>query len=197
MIQLTKETNFISSKDTDEECVMHSQSDNIEIMINEKVDKVIKVFFQLLLFRCQIGLETLKEGSQFVFGFVQLLYYKCHKIRPYCGGSYIDSADWIKSKRATIKSINKKHNKCFQYAITVALNHQKIKDHPERITKIKPFTAKYHWEIINYPSEKHDWKKGKKIIQQLLLMFYMLKITKYILPTFENITQSVKNKLLI
>lgn len=52
MIQLTKETNFISSKDTDEECVMHSQSDNIEIMINEKVDKVIKVFFQLLLFRC-------------------------------------------------------------------------------------------------------------------------------------------------
>ena len=32
-------------------------------MINEKVDKVIKVFFQSLLFRCQIGLETLKEGS--------------------------------------------------------------------------------------------------------------------------------------
>ena len=53
MIQLTKETNSISSKDTDdEECVMHSQSDNIEIIINEKVDKVIKVFFQLLLFRC-------------------------------------------------------------------------------------------------------------------------------------------------
>ena len=44
---------------------------------------------------------------------------------------------------------NKKYNKCFQYAITVALNHEKIKGHPERITKIKPFINKYCWEGIN------------------------------------------------
>ena len=37
-------------------------------------------------------------------------------------GSYIDSPDWIKSKKATINTINKKDNKCFQYAVTVALN---------------------------------------------------------------------------
>ena len=35
-------TKFISSKDTDEECVMHSKSDNIEIMIYDKVDEVIE-----------------------------------------------------------------------------------------------------------------------------------------------------------
>ena len=28
------------SKDNDEQCVMHSKSDNIEIMINDKVDEV-------------------------------------------------------------------------------------------------------------------------------------------------------------
>ena len=41
-IQLTVEINFMSSKDTDEECIMHSKSDNIEIMINDKADEVIK-----------------------------------------------------------------------------------------------------------------------------------------------------------
>ena len=39
------------------------------------------------------------RGSDFVFGCVQLLYYKCHKINPNLGGSYIDSPDWIKNKK--------------------------------------------------------------------------------------------------
>ena len=30
------------------------------------------------------------------------------------------------------------------------------------MTKIKPFTNKYNWEGINYPSEKGDWKKIEK-----------------------------------
>ena len=36
--------------------------------------------------------------------------------------------------------------------------------------------------------------KMRKIILQLLLMFCMLKMEKYILPAFQNITQMVKNK---
>ena len=35
-IQLGITVNTISSKDNDEECVMHSKSDNIEIMINDR-----------------------------------------------------------------------------------------------------------------------------------------------------------------
>ena len=34
--------NFISSTDNDEECVMHSTFDIIEIMINDEADEVIK-----------------------------------------------------------------------------------------------------------------------------------------------------------
>ena len=34
-IQLTLSINFVSSKDNDEEQVMHSKSDNIKIMIND------------------------------------------------------------------------------------------------------------------------------------------------------------------
>ena len=40
-IQLKIAINFISSKDTHEERVMHSKRDNIEIMINDKVDEII------------------------------------------------------------------------------------------------------------------------------------------------------------
>ena len=31
-----------------------------------------------------------------------------------CGGSYIGSPYWVKSKKITIDPINKKENKCFQ-----------------------------------------------------------------------------------
>ena len=42
---------------------------------------------------------------------------------------------------------------------------------------------------INYSSGMDDQIKFEKIIQQLLLMFYV------ILPMFQNTTQSVNNKL--
>ena len=47
------------------------------------------------------------RGSEFVFDYVQLLCYKCRKINLNRGGSYIDSPDWIKSKKETISPINK------------------------------------------------------------------------------------------
>ena len=59
-------------------------------------------------------------------------------------GSYTDSLDWTKNKKATINPISKKDTKCFQYAITVALNYKDIKKDPQRITKLKPFINKYN-----------------------------------------------------
>ena len=102
------------------------------------------------------------KPSKFVFDYVHLFYYKCHKINPNRDGSYNDSPDWIKNKKATINSINKKDTKCFQHAVTVALNHEKIKKDPQRLTIIKPFINKYNWKGINFPSEKGDWKKFEK-----------------------------------
>ena len=93
--------------------------------------------------RYQNNLESMK-GSEFVFDYVYLLYYKCHKINPNCGGSYIDSPDWIKNKKATKNPINKIDSKYFQYTVTVVLNHEEIKKDLQRITKIKPFPDKYN-----------------------------------------------------
>ena len=57
-IQLTIAINFVSHKETDEERVMYSKSDNLEIMINNKASAFIEEFFQSVLSRCQIKLET-------------------------------------------------------------------------------------------------------------------------------------------
>ena len=99
-IQLTIAINFISSIENDEEHVMHSKSDNRDIMINDQANEVIKEHCNSVKNRYQNDLESMR-GSEFVFGYVHLLYYKCHKISLNCGGSYVDSPDWMKNKKAT------------------------------------------------------------------------------------------------
>ena len=56
---------------------MHAKSDNIETMTNDETDEVIKELFKSLKFRYQNNLELMK-GTEFVFDYVHLLYYKCH-----------------------------------------------------------------------------------------------------------------------
>ena len=85
----------------------HLKSGNIEIMINNKVDEIIEGFFQSLISRYQIGLETSMRGNDFIFDCVHLIYYKGN-INFKCGRSYVDPPDWIKNKKATINLINKK-----------------------------------------------------------------------------------------
>ena len=51
------------------------------------------------------------KGNGFLFHCVHLLYYKCHKINLNCGGSYVNSPDWIKQKKQLkIPSIKKTIN---------------------------------------------------------------------------------------
>ena len=78
-----------------------------------------------------------------------------NKISLSRGGSYIDSSKWLKNKKVTINPKNN-DDKCFQYAVAIALNHEQIKSHPERISNIKPFIDQYSWKEINFPSHKKD-----------------------------------------
>ena len=89
--RLTIAKNFISSIDNDEEHVMHSK-----IMINDEADEVIKELFNSPKNRYQNNLESMKN-NEFVFDYVQLFYYKCHKINANRGGSYRDSPENKKS----------------------------------------------------------------------------------------------------
>ena len=83
------------------------------------------------------------------------MYYDLNKISLNRGGSYKDSPEWLKNKKATINPKNN-DNKCFHYAIAVSLNYQNIKNNPERISKIKSFTDQYNWKEICFQSYKKD-----------------------------------------
>ena len=97
-----------------------------------------------------------------------------YKVNSRGGGSYIDSPNWIKNKKATINPKNK-DDKCFEYAITITLNYEEIKKNPETASSIKPFTNKYKSKGINYPSKLDDWKTLRRIMRQLFLIFSILK----------------------
>ena len=109
---------------------MHSKSDNTETAINDEADEVIKKLFDSLKNGYQNNLDS-RKGSEFVFDYVHLSYYKWRKINPNRGGI---NPDWIKNKKATINPISKKDNKCFQSAVTVTLNREEIKNDLQRIT---------------------------------------------------------------
>ena len=91
-IQLTMQTNFVSSKDSEETCTMHTKSSNIEIVISNETDEIIEKYFDSLLQKYQDGLEDLIRG-------VDLLYYHLQNIGLKRGGSYIDSHEWLKIKK--------------------------------------------------------------------------------------------------
>ena len=46
------------------------------------------------------------DGSDLIFDSVDALYYNLNKIRLNRGGSYIDSPEWLKNKKATINPKN-------------------------------------------------------------------------------------------
>ena len=165
-------------------------------MISDEVDEVIKELFDSLKNRYQNNVQSMK-GSEFVFNYVHVIcYIKCHIINKNLVGSYINSPDWIKNKKATINLINRKDNECFQYAISGAINYSEIGKHAERLTKIKDFINKYKWEVTNFPSEKGDWKNLRRIILQFLFMFSTLKMKKYMfMLMFQKIIRIMKSNL--
>ena len=59
---------------------------------------------------------------------------------------------WLDQNKKAENPVNKKDNKCLQYAVTIALNQEEIGNHVERITKIKPFINKYNRKEIKFPS---------------------------------------------
>ena len=157
-IQINVHVNFISSKDTGETCTINVCSDNEEIRSGNGIHDIIKELFKSFLNNYQKEETILRNGSGFVIENVDLLSYIFHKISLKRGKSYMKSPEWVINKRATINPKNK-DNKC---SITVALNHQNIENHPERISNIKPFINQYNWKGIDFAAGIKGWKKFER-----------------------------------
>lgn len=65
----------------------------------------------------------------------------------------------MNKQKTKLKKPTNSDGNCFQYAILVALNHNTIEKHPERIAKIRPFIGQYKSKERNFSSEKKGSKK--------------------------------------
>ena len=68
------------------------------------------------------------------------------------------------------------------------MNHQKIENHPERISNIKPFIDQYNWKGIDVPAEIKEWKKFEQNNKEIALN--ILSVT----PNTKTINLAYKSK---
>ena len=185
-VQLIAEINFISLKPgSDETRIVHTRSDNIEIMIGDDNDDIIEELFKSFIQKYEENLQNKMRGSDFEFDGVNFLYYDFNEISLNRGGSYIDSPKWLKDKESTINPKNN-DDKCFRYAVTLALNLDKIKRDPQRISKIKPFVNQNNWKDIDFPPTNKDWKKFELNNEVVLKILYVPHNTRKIQVAYKS-----------
>ena len=200
-IQLVMRVIFVSFIDKNETQVMHTKSDNIEIMNGIDTSDIINELINSFMKRYQEGLETKMKGSSYIFERIDLLEYHLHKISLNRGSSYIESPEWIKHKKVTINPQNTKDNKCFQYAIIAALNYQSIDNHSERTSKLKPFIDNYNWDNIDFPTGYKDSsafdKNNNDIAINILYVPSKTKETRQAYISKHNKTRNIQANLLM
>ena len=137
-VQLSMGISSININDKEKSHTFHVKSDNAEITqttdTSDTINELIDSFFP----QYQREEQILKGGSNYIFDSVDILAIHFHNIILRRGRSYIESPEWISSKKVTINPKNTKDNKCFQYAITVPLNHQKIGRNHKEYQKLSP-----------------------------------------------------------
>ena len=138
-IQIVAKLSFISLSDSNVRQTFYYKSDNVNILHAVDTIGVINELFDTFLKRYQDELETKMTGSSYFFEKIDLLEYHFHNVTLKQGSSYIPSPKWINNKKSTINPQKNEDNNCFQYSIAAALNHQKIPNHPKRISNLIPF----------------------------------------------------------
>ncbi|XP_057311370.1 uncharacterized protein LOC130649159 isoform X1 [Hydractinia symbiolongicarpus] len=73
-----------------------------------------------------------------------------HKLKLTRGSSYLPLPKNFSGKRSVINPHNE-DEECFKWAVIAALNHDKIDNHPERISNLKKFEDKCNWGGLTFP----------------------------------------------
>ena len=168
-IQIVAKLSFISLTDSNVRQMLYSKSDNVNILHAVDTNGVIEELFDTFLKRYQDGLETKMTGSCWFFKQVDLPEYHFHKVTLKRGSSYIPSPKWINNKISTINPQNTEDNNCFQYSIAATRNHQKIPNHPERISNLIPFINNYNWNDLEFPAGHNGYSAFEKNNSEIAL----------------------------
>ena len=91
------------------------------------------------------------------------------------------SPEWLRSKKESITN----EDNCFQNALSYALDYQRLKKDPQKISTFKSYINKYIWKDIKFPSDKEDWKKFQQNNKEIVLnILFVLHNKKEIRPAY-------------
>ena len=129
-----------------------------EIFQSSDVEELLSVMFTHI--KTQVEHPALPK-SGFTLDHIMHLDIDFHKLELTRGSSHIELLDWIATKKAVINPKNE-DEECFKYAVVAALHHEVISDHPERVSKLRPFVERYNWEGLEFPMALNKISKFEK-----------------------------------
>ena len=137
-------------------------SDNEEIRLGNETDDIAKRLINSFLNNYQKEELILRNRNNFKLESADLLSYHIHKTSLKRGNPYINSPEWVASKKAII-NLKIVDNRCFEYSIVVALRHKEFKNQPERIQgNHHLFSCDYSWQGIDFLAGIKEWKRFGK-----------------------------------
>ena len=145
--QLALEAELIEQNSNGEDVIAISRFNHkIIAFINEtQIDDQIKEAKYEILKRIE---NFMREGSGYIFERILRLNLNIARYQPIHGSSYIDLPQKIKQKQ-TITNVKNTDNKCFQWAILVAIHPVKV--HAERVGNYIKFEKELNFDGIEFP----------------------------------------------
>ena len=83
--------------------------------------RIIKSFYNSIFTNYRKNKSEEMNSSDFVFHYIDKLYYSCYKTNLNCRGFFVGSLEWLKKRKKTPKNPEKEDQKKIYYAVTVVL----------------------------------------------------------------------------
>ena len=109
------------------------RSDNTVLTYTDDTTESVENLIKYLGEHYEEQILVSREGSNFRYSNNDSLNIHIHEIQLTRGGSYIETPNWIKPKKATINRKNTNDYYFFVHSIVIALYHKQIGKNPQRI----------------------------------------------------------------
>ena len=148
----------------------YTKSENIKCLPSSNTEDLLNELLASLYEKFKEDLRLCHTSSSFVYESIEELNIHFHKVDLQRGASYINTPNWIKTKKATINPKNTNDVNCFMFAATITLYHKEFDINPERITKrLIEHVSKLNWYHIYFPASYKDYEVFEKLNKDITL----------------------------
>ncbi|HET8686342.1 MAG TPA: hypothetical protein VFM18_06720, partial [Methanosarcina sp.] len=93
--------------------------------------------------------EYIERDSGWIFKNLKVIELGIERYRPFRGGSYIESPDWLRRKRAVINVVNKSDEKCFVWSVLAHIFPQQ--KNPNRLEHYERLESRLNTTMLAFP----------------------------------------------